>query len=98
MKLQKTIEEHKKTLPDTPRDFIDAYLLEINKNENEDFNELSLISICLDLFSAGAESVGNTLSFCILYMVLYPELQKELYDEIQEVFGGNRIYLQDKPK
>lgn len=98
MKLQKTIEEHKKTLPDTPRDFIDAYLLEINKNENEDFNELSLISICLDLFSAGAESVGNTLSFCILYMVLYPELQKELYDEIQEVIGGTRIYLQDKPK
>lgn len=72
--------------------------MEINKNENPDFNHLSLVSICMDLFAAGAESVGNTLSFCIMYMVLYPEIQKELQQEIDEVIGKNSISLQDKPR
>ncbi|XP_067013413.2 methyl farnesoate epoxidase [Anabrus simplex] len=98
--IRKIIQEHKKVLDENlPRDFIDAYLIEMLKQppENSSFSEDMLVIICMDLFAAGAESVGNTLSFALLYMVLHPEVQEKVQKEIDHQIGRGRLpSLQDK--
>jgi len=54
------------------------------------FIEDGLVVLCLDLFSAGAESVSNTLSFCLLYMVLHPRVQEAVQKELDTVIGHSR--------
>jgi cytochrome P450 len=54
------------------------------------YTEEALIVLCLDLFSAGAESVSNTLGFCLLYMVLYPRVQEAVQKELDTVIGHSR--------
>lgn len=52
--------------------------------------EEDLIIICMDLFSAGAESTSNTIEFIIMYMILYPGVQKKLHDELDQVLERSR--------
>ena len=46
--------------------------------------------LLLDLFSAGVESVANTLDYAILYMVLNPHIQRKVQEELDNVVGRNR--------
>ena len=84
-----------------PRNFIDVYLKEIkereileskaedNSNENySSFNTEQLATICLDLFQAGSETISTTLSWAILYLTLYPEVQNKCWVEIDETLGS----------
>lgn len=54
------------------------------------FIEDGLVILCLDLFSAGTESVSNTLSFSLLYMVLHPRVQEAVQKELDTVIGHSR--------
>lgn len=57
------------------------------------------MSLCLDLFMAGSETTGNTLSFSIAYMIEYPAIQKKVQNELDQVIGRNRWpRLQDRIK
>ncbi|GFG40194.1 hypothetical protein Cfor_09782 [Coptotermes formosanus] len=91
---RKTIHEHKLMLEENnPRDFMDVYLqqMEAEKaDDNSTFTEEGLIVLCLDLFSAGAESLSNALSFCLLYMVLHPRVQEAVQKEVDTVIGRSR--------
>ena len=40
-----------------------------------------------DLFIAGAETTSSSLTSMILYMILYPEVQKRIQDEIDQIVG-----------
>ncbi|XP_054289481.1 methyl farnesoate epoxidase-like [Macrosteles quadrilineatus] len=100
--LTEMIEEHKKTLnPNHTRDFIDAFLIEIKKNENNKdstFTEEQLLVLLMDLFMAGSDSTSNTLSFTILYLLHFPRIHDRVLAEIEEVVGNCRPpSLQDKP-
>jgi len=54
------------------------------------FIEDGLVVLCVDLLAAGAESVSNTLSFCLLYMVLHPRVQEAVQKELDTVIGRSR--------
>ncbi|XP_046402243.1 methyl farnesoate epoxidase-like [Ischnura elegans] len=86
-----TIDEHKAAFDrNRIEDFIDAYLLEMDMHSHEKdppFNDEELITICMDLFSAGSESVGNTLSFALLYLGHHPNVQTRLWEEIKHEMG-----------
>ncbi|XP_053776806.1 cytochrome P450 2J2 isoform X2 [Desmodus rotundus] len=73
------IEKHKSEWnPDETRDFIDAYLKEMEKhvgNATSSFHEENLIFTTLDLFLAGTETTSTTLRWALLYMAFYPEIQ-----------------------
>jgi cytochrome P450 len=43
------------------------------------------------MFGAGAEAMGATLSFFMLAMVLYPDVQAKLRAEVDSVTGGTRL-------
>ncbi|XP_069672288.1 methyl farnesoate epoxidase-like [Periplaneta americana] len=101
--MRETIRNHESTLDEnSARDLIDVYLIEMRKqadNPNSTFTEEGLIVICMDIFAAGAESVGSFLGFCLLYMVLHPRVQKEVQKELDAVVGRDRRPgLQDRPQ
>ena len=53
-------------------------------------SEDALVMLLLDMFSAGAESVANTLDYALLYMVLNPHIQKKVHEELDAVVGRSR--------
>ncbi|PSN45989.1 Methyl farnesoate epoxidase, partial [Blattella germanica] len=62
------------------------------------FTEEGLITICQDLFAAGGETTTSSIEFSLLYMVLYPEVQKNVQKELDSVVGQNRRpTLEDRP-
>merc|ERR1712215_448068 len=86
--IKKEIKEHEATLDeDHPRDFIDMYLIEMQKNNDPDFNTKQLMMICHDLMSAGSETAATTMNWIIMYLALYPDVQDQCYQEIEEWIG-----------
>uniref|UniRef100_H2YE90 Uncharacterized protein n=1 Tax=Ciona savignyi TaxID=51511 RepID=H2YE90_CIOSA len=90
--LRKYIQMHKETLDKgNPRDFIDAFLIagEQDKEENSSFNDEQLLFYIQDLFFGGTDTTSFTLTWTFLYLSLFPEKQKRLHDEIDEVIGSS---------
>ncbi|XP_071455272.1 methyl farnesoate epoxidase-like [Hetaerina americana] len=89
------IDSHRETIDyDQPRDFIDIYLREIEKEKHglhNAFNDLQLKVLCTELFMAGTDTTTNVLSFALLYLILYPEAQKKMQEEIDQVVGKDRL-------
>ena len=100
--LRNQILEHEKELKidptAEPKDFIDIYLNEIEETRKynkegdlENFNTEQLVSICMDLFQAGSETSSTTLSWAILILALYPDVQEKCHEEISTIIGGKHI-------
>ena len=102
--MHENIIKHKETLdPDEPRDFTDMMLNEIEQAEDESssmYGQLGLDNLkvtLFDLFLAGSETTSTTLTWAVLYMVRYPEVQRRVQEELDEVVGGDRMpSLSDK--
>ncbi|XP_053344701.1 cytochrome P450 2J2-like [Clarias gariepinus] len=92
--LNEQIRKHKEDLdPSNPRDYIDSFLLEMEKKKNDPeagFNVETLLIAMLDLFEAGTESGATTLRWGFLFMMKYPEIQKKVQAEIDKVIGQSR--------
>lgn len=97
-------DEHRSTLdPFNIRDVCDAYIKEHDRIQADGrrshyFSEQQLIQVMNDMFSAGIETVSNTLDWSVLFFVLYPEVQVKIQEEIDRVIGSNRLpELDDLP-
>ncbi|KAJ1082116.1 hypothetical protein NDU88_002286 [Pleurodeles waltl] len=94
--LKSAQEEHKKTLvPGEPRDYIDCYLEEMEKQKKERgcesiFEDENLTSCLADLFIAGTETTATTLLWGLLYMMAFPDVQDCCHKEIDMVFGDSK--------
>uniref|UniRef100_A0AAZ3QRJ5 Uncharacterized protein n=1 Tax=Oncorhynchus tshawytscha TaxID=74940 RepID=A0AAZ3QRJ5_ONCTS len=91
--IKEEVEKHKEDRnPSNPRDYIDCYLEEIEKNQDgaAGFTEENLLHCVVDLFGAGTETTSNTLLWAMLYMAKYPDIQKKVQAEIDEVIGSAR--------
>ncbi|XP_078496980.1 cytochrome P450 2D6-like [Lissotriton helveticus] len=88
------ITQHKMSWdPNVKRDFIDAFFEEAEKAKGDptsSFNEHNLLLTVSDLFSAGTETTSTTLRFGLLYMILYPDIQSRVQEEIDRVIGRER--------
>lgn len=47
--------------------------------------ELDLMRIIFDLFAAGFDTTANTLRWVFLYMARFPEVQRRIQQQIDEV-------------
>ncbi|KAL7859021.1 hypothetical protein SRHO_G00141680 [Serrasalmus rhombeus] len=97
------VEEHKKTLdPDNPRDFTDAYLIEMTKQESKEdttFHMENMMRSILDLFIAGTETTSTTLRWGLIYMMDHPDVQECCHEEIIRVLGFDRCpCMEDRPQ
>ncbi|XP_078677535.1 cytochrome P450 2J2-like [Branchiostoma floridae x Branchiostoma belcheri] len=89
--LREELDKHKASFdPNDLRDFIDAYLLEIQRQKDVEgtrFQEDQLLQIMRDMFFAGAETTATTIRWTLFYMVVYPDVQRKVYEEIDGVLG-----------
>ncbi|GBM52074.1 Cytochrome P450 2A8 [Araneus ventricosus] len=92
---RKEIQEHEKTLdPNNIRDFVDGYLLEIQKKSGDPkttFRKEVLADLSRAFFAAGSETVRMTVDWMLLVCATYPEVQKKIHSEIDEVLGQERF-------
>ncbi|KAI6196404.1 (pine wood nematode) hypothetical protein [Aphelenchoides besseyi] len=86
-----------------PSDLIDAFMMEktkLDKNEEaHHYSKLQLINVNLDLWLAGHETTSATITWGIAYMIMNPEVQEKLHEEIDREIGSDRlITVADKQK
>ncbi|XP_071465364.1 cytochrome P450 2D17-like [Marmota flaviventris] len=89
------LEEHRMTWDPAqpPRDLTDAFLAEVEKakgNPESSFNDENLRIVVLDLFTAGMVTTSTTLAWALLLMILHPDVQRRVQQEIDEVIGQVR--------
>lgn len=91
------VEKHKAAIKEENlNDFIDIYIAEMRKTTDPKSHfygeraERNLAYILSDLFVAGSESTATTLAWTILYLCKWPEIQKNLQKELDEVTGKLR--------
>ncbi|KAM8953798.1 cytochrome P450 2F2-like isoform 2-T2 [Pelodytes ibericus] len=73
------------------RNLVDAFLVkqqEEKPNPELYFNNDNLVSLVGDLFAAGMETTSTTLRWGLLLMMKYPEIQKNVQNEIDRVIGS----------
>ncbi|CAH2324592.1 cytochrome P450 2J6-like [Pelobates cultripes] len=91
--LGNVLEEHRKSRqPGEPRDYIDCYLEELDKekkesNNKQTFGNQNLFSCVVDLFVAGTETTSASLEWALLYMMAFPDIQEKCRNEIDKVRG-----------
>ncbi|KAG9464488.1 hypothetical protein GDO78_019864 [Eleutherodactylus coqui] len=101
--VMKYIKHHKETLkPESPRDFIDYYLLKIKEVEHEmdpDFCDTSLLMVVIGLLIAGTDTTASTLKFSLMLMAHYPDVQAKVQQEIDKTTNSLRPpEIMDKPQ
>ncbi|XP_067322192.1 cytochrome P450 2J2-like isoform X3 [Anolis sagrei] len=99
---KKEIQKHKEQKSfQEPRDFIDFYLLEIEKRKNDPtstYDEENLAQNIHDLFVAGTETTATSLKWAILLLANHPDIQDKTYKEIEDVLCSSSFSYQDLKK
>uniref|UniRef100_A0A2L2Y1J5 Cytochrome P450 18a1 n=1 Tax=Parasteatoda tepidariorum TaxID=114398 RepID=A0A2L2Y1J5_PARTP len=91
---RKEMEEHEKTLdPNNIRDFMDRYIIEIQKREgqNTGFHREVLLDLARGFFGAGSTTIRVSVDWMCLVMAGFPEVQKKIQMEIDDVIGRDRF-------
>ncbi len=58
---------------------------------NPDLTTDDLIGVCMDFFEAGSETVAVTLSWTMMYLAKFPDVQEKCYVELQAGVGEERF-------
>ncbi|XP_052087444.1 cytochrome P450 2C15-like [Mytilus californianus] len=84
------IAEHRDTIdPGNSRDFIDEYIIEQKRNAgltDDDFP-----TAVFELFAAGTDSVSNTITWSVLYLLKNPDIQNRMRDELLCAIPTDRL-------
>ena len=93
--LSELTDEHRTTWDPArpPRDLTEAFLDQVEKAKGDpksSFNDKNLYLVVADLFSAGSATTSITLAWALLLMILHPDVQRRVHQEIDEVIGQVR--------
>ena len=101
--LERKIREHKETIdPDNPRDFTDALMNEVTRENMADskiktqLTEQNFELILSNIFIGGAETTTTMLHWCFAYLVTWPAVQQKIAEERQRVIGDRQPRLSDR--
>ncbi|PAV78726.1 hypothetical protein WR25_19871 [Diploscapter pachys] len=82
-----------------PSDFVDAYLMEIQKMKDNhiesSFSLEALVMAVFDLYFAGQETTAVTLAWAVCYFLNHPDVVERVRNELRDVTGGNRDLSQN---
>ncbi|XP_015482267.1 cytochrome P450 2G1-like isoform X1 [Parus major] len=92
--IAKRVQDNARTLdPHSPRDFIDAFLIQMDKEKDNPKSEFTMENLeltTLNLFFAGTETVSSTLRFGFLFLMRHPQVEEKIFEEISQVVGFGR--------
>ncbi|KAM3930504.1 cytochrome P450 2K1-like [Leptodactylus fuscus] len=74
------------------RTLIDAFFIKQQEEKSEFasyFHDQNLTMLISNLFAAGMETTSTTLRWGLLLMMKYPEIQKNVHNEIEKVIGSS---------
>uniref|UniRef100_A0A087X5V5 Cytochrome P450 2K1-like n=1 Tax=Poecilia formosa TaxID=48698 RepID=A0A087X5V5_POEFO len=92
----------KQTLnPETCRGLVDAFLVHKQKLEeagmtNNHFHDNNLSMTVMNLIVAGSETTSTTLTWGMLFMAKYPQIQDKVEEELREVVGDRQVQAADR--
>ncbi|XP_033340663.2 putative cytochrome P450 305a1 isoform X1 [Megalopta genalis] len=89
-----SIIDHKKNyIPGRVTDIIDKFISEIMNNQGADtvYTEEQLLVILVDLFVAGFMTIGTSLEFLFLTMIIHQDVQRKLQKEIDSAIPPDRL-------
>ncbi|KAM9631638.1 LOW QUALITY PROTEIN: cytochrome P450 2B11-like [Trichechus inunguis] len=101
--ITENIEKHQKALdPSAPQDFIDSFLLCMDKERSvpeSEFHRKNLIHTILSLFFAGTETSSTTLCYGLLFLLKNPDVLEKVHAEINRMIGAHRLpAIEDRAK
>ncbi|XP_025055596.1 cytochrome P450 1A5-like isoform X3 [Alligator sinensis] len=92
--LQKMVKEHYETFEkDNIRDITDSLIEEAKKaeaNANIQLPKGKIVNLVNDIFGAGFDTVTTALSWSLMYLVSYPDIQKRIQEELDQNIGRER--------
>lgn len=89
---------------DNPLTFTEALLYKIQETSNsqnplyDKTGELNLLNALFDLFLAGSDTTAITLDWAMLFMILNPDIQNKVRDELDQNFGIRKAKMTEKYK
>nr|XP_060623359.1 cytochrome P450 2D17-like [Anolis sagrei ordinatus] len=95
------IRKHREQEPtQEPRDFIDYYLREMEKEKNKNdptsaLDEENLIHSIHDIYFAGLETISTPMKWALLILANHPDVQDKIFKEIEDVVGSSNICYDD---
>ncbi|XP_077147781.1 cytochrome P450 2K1-like isoform X2 [Ranitomeya variabilis] len=91
--ITETFTKHKEQLDiNDQRTLIDTFLVKQQEEKSEFspyFHNDNLVILVSNLFAAGMETTSSTLQWAFLLMMKYPEIQKNVQNEIEKVIGSS---------
>ncbi|GAU88495.1 hypothetical protein RvY_01183-2 [Ramazzottius varieornatus] len=92
--MDELVAQHKSTFDrENPRDYIDAFLKVQETDKEGIFTGEQLVRNVYDLYAAGFQSTTILLQWAMLYMIRYPEVQRKVQAEIDEVCGPHKVIM-----
>ncbi|XP_072331404.1 cytochrome P450 2K1-like [Scyliorhinus torazame] len=61
-----------------------------SRGQDSEFENRDMLATIIDLFSGGTETTSTTICWGLLLMMKYPEIQKKVQEEIDQVIGAGR--------
>lgn len=91
-----TIRAHQATYSEEKAgdDLIYAYIKEMKEREhdkNSTFTDVQLTMIILDIFIAGSQTTSITIDLALMMMVVRPDIQAKVYNEIRSTIGQEKL-------
>ncbi|XP_044836461.1 cytochrome P450 2K1-like [Mauremys mutica] len=101
--LEKFFKEHRQEFNENNlTGFVDAFLMkqqQESRNSHTHFHNENLLFSTLDLFAAGTETTSTTVRWGLLLMMKYPEIQRRIQEEMDQVIEpGQMPMLEDRKK
>nr|XP_002128140.1 cytochrome P450 2D28-like [Ciona intestinalis] len=89
-KAKSTMQESE-TTQTTGGESIEGFRGQVDPNwkQYSSFTYEQLVAMCRDLFMAGTDTTSSTTSWIILFLCRYPEVQRKMQEEADQVLGSN---------